>query len=214
MVRYNGFEKRRGGCKSMDEIKQMLGLVLEKVNIISENVIELKQRVGKLEERLDRVEERLDRVEERLNRVEARLDRVEERLDRVEERLDKVEHRLDELEKRFDVLEKRVDRLEIETTKNSVMLEDLKRRLELLAEIQQSHFEHDKREHEELRRYVDGRFSVLEFAIKQLSSDMEDMKKDIKELKENRVKVEIFYEILGRHEVEISNLKKAVFSAN
>ncbi|ADQ08054.1 conserved hypothetical protein [Caldicellulosiruptor hydrothermalis 108] len=177
----------------MDEIKQMLTLVLEKVDSIDKGLEEVKQR-------LDKVEERLDRVEERLNKVEERLDRVEERLDAVE--------------RRIDALEKRVAKLEVETTKNSIMLEDLKRKLELMAEIQQSHFEQDKREHEELRRYVDGRFAVIEFAIKQLSSDMEEMKKDIKELKENRVKIEVFYEILGRHEVEISNLKKAVFSAN
>ncbi|ADQ47154.1 hypothetical protein Calkro_2331 [Caldicellulosiruptor kronotskyensis 2002] len=191
----------------MDEIKQMLTLVLEKVDSIDKGLGEVKQR-------LDRVEERLDRVEERLDRVEERLDRVEERLDRVEKRLDAVEQRLDAVEQRLDTLEKRVDKLEVETAKNSIMLEDLKRKLELMAEIQQSHFDQNKREHEELRRYVDGRFAVIEFAIKQLSSDMEEMKKDIKELKENRVKIEVFYEILGRHEVEISNLKKAVFSAN
>ncbi|AEM74672.1 hypothetical protein [Caldicellulosiruptor acetigenus] len=191
----------------MDEIKQMLTLVLEKVDNIDKGLEEVKQR-------LDRVEERLDRVEERLDRVEKRLDAVEQRLDAVEQRLDAVEQRLDAVEQRLDTLEKRVDRLEVETTKNSVMLEDLKRKLELMAEIQQSHFEQDKREHEELRKYVDGRFVVLEFAVRQLSSNLEEMKKDLKELKENRVKVEVFYEILGRHEVEISNLKKAVFSAN
>ncbi|ADQ03790.1 hypothetical protein Calow_0183 [Caldicellulosiruptor owensensis OL] len=143
-----------------------------------------------------------------------KVDRINDGLEEVKQRLDAVERRLDAVEQRLDTLEKRVDRLEVETTKNSVMLEDLKRKLELMAEIQQSHFEQDKREHEELRKYVDGRFVVLEFAARQISSSMDEMKKDIKELKENRVKVEVFYEILGRHEVEISNLKKAVFSAN
>jgi len=170
----------------MEELKQMMTLMLEKVDRINDGLEEVKQR----------------------------LDAVEQRLDAVEQRLDAVEQRLDAVEQRLDTLEKRVDRLEVETTKNSVMLEDLKRKLELMAEIQQSHFEQDRREHEELRKYVDGRFVVLEFAVRQLSSDMEEMKKDLKELKENKVKVEVFYEILGRHEVEISNLKKAVFSAN
>ncbi|ADL41594.1 hypothetical protein COB47_0240 [Caldicellulosiruptor obsidiansis OB47] len=205
----------------MDEIKQMLTLVLEKVDSIDKGLEEVKQRLDRVEERLDRVEERLNRVEERLDMVEQRLDAVERRLDAVEQRLDAVEQRLDAVEQRLDTveqrlgnLEKRVDRLEVETTKNSVMLEDLKRKLELMAEIQQSHFEQDRREHEELRKYVDGRFVVLEFAVRQISSNLEEMKKDLKELKENRVKVEVFYEILGRHEVEISNLKKAVFSTN
>ncbi|WAM36010.1 hypothetical protein [Caldicellulosiruptor acetigenus] len=212
----------------MEELRQMMTLMLEKVDRINDGLEEVKQRLDRVEKRLDKVEERLDmveqrldavekrldEVEQRLDKVEQRLDRVEERLNAVEERLDRVEQRLDAVEQRLDTLEKRVDRLEVETTKNSVMLEDLKRKLELMAEIQQSHFEQDKREHEELRKYVDGRFVVLEFAVRQLSSNLEEMKKDLKELKENRVKVEVFYEILGRHEVEISNLKKAVFSAN
>lgn len=156
----------------------------------------------------------MDEIKQMLTLVLEKVDSIDKGLEEVKQRLHKVEERLDAVEQRLDTLEKRVDKLEVETSKNSIMLEDLKRKLELMAEIQQSHFDQDKREHEELRRYVDGRFAVIEFAIKQLSSDMEEMKKDIKELKENRVKIEVFYEILGRHEVEISNLKKAVFSAN
>lgn len=94
------------------------------------------------------------------------------------------------------------------------MLEDLKRKLELMAEIQQAHFEQDKREHEELKKYIDDRISIVELAVRRLSDDVRTLKEDVKELKEKRVNVEVFYEILGRHEVEISRLKKALHSAS
>lgn len=94
------------------------------------------------------------------------------------------------------------------------MFEDFKRKFEFMVEIQQFYFEQDKCEYEELRKYVDGRFVVFEFVVRQFLSNLEEMKKDLKEFKENRVKVEVFYEILGRYEVEISNFKKVVFLVN
>ncbi|WP_271629112.1 hypothetical protein [Caldicellulosiruptor sp. DIB 104C] len=191
----------------MEEIKQMIGLVLEKVDGVAAAVEEVKQRLRQVEERLDRVEERLDRVEER-------LDKVEQRLDALEKRVDSLEQRVERLEQKVDVLEQRVDRLEKETAKNSVMLEDLKRKLELMAEIQESYMQQNAREHEELKKYIDDRISIVELAVRRLSDDFRTLKEDVKELKEKRVSVEVFYEILGRHEVEISRLKKALPSAS
>ncbi|WPX09081.1 hypothetical protein [Anaerocellum danielii] len=212
----------------MDEIKQMIGLVLEKVNKISDDMAEVKHRLEVVEQRLDKVEHRLEVVEQRLDKVEHRLEVVEQRLDKVEHRLEVVEQRLDALEKRLDVLEQRVeglerrvdglerriDRLEVETTKNSVMLEELKRKLELMAEIQESYMQQNAREHEELKKYIDDRISIVELAVRRLSDDIRTLKEDVRELKENRVNVEVFYEILGRHEVEISRLKKALQTAS
>ncbi|WAM33965.1 coiled-coil domain-containing protein [Caldicellulosiruptor morganii] len=177
----------------MDEVKQMLGLVLEKVNTINEGLNEVKQR---------------------LDRVEERLDRVEQRLDALEKRLDVLEKKVEAFERRVDGLERRIDRLEAETTRNSVMLEDLKRKLELMAEIQESYMQQNAREHEELKKYIDDRISIVELAVRRLSDDIRTLKEDVRELKENRVNVEVFYEILGRHEVEISRLKKALQTAS
>jgi len=163
---------------------------------------------------MDEIKQMLSLVLEKVNTINEGLDEVKQRLDRVEERLDRVEERLDRVEQRLDVLEKRVDKLEVETTKNSVMLEDLKRKLELMAEIQESYMQQNAREHEELKKYIDDRISIVELAVRRLSDDVRTLKEDVKELKEKRVNVEVFYEILGRHEVEISRLKKALPSAS
>jgi len=114
---------------------------------------------------MDEIKQMLSLVLEKVNTINEGLDEVKQRLDRVEERLDRVEERLDRVEQRLDVLEKRVDKLEVETTKNSVMLEDLKRKLELMAEIQESYMQQNAREHEELKKYIDDRISIVELAV-------------------------------------------------
>ena len=65
------------------EIKEMLGLILNKLDGI--------------ESRMDRLESRMDRLESGMDRLESRMDRIEIRMDRIESRMDKLESRQDEI---------------------------------------------------------------------------------------------------------------------
>src|SRR5680860_555907 len=70
------------------EIKEMLGLILNKID--------------GLESRFDRLESRFDGLESRFDRLESRFDGLESRFDGLESRFDGLESRFDGLESRFD----------------------------------------------------------------------------------------------------------------
>ncbi|MEZ0537186.1 hypothetical protein ACAG39_08010 [Caldicellulosiruptoraceae bacterium PP1] len=134
----------------------------------------------------------------KIDGVEKRLERVEQRLDNVEKRLDMVEQRLDNLEQDVAILKDRVDKLEDSVNKNAILLEDTKRKVELMAEIQQSYIDQNQREHEQLKVLFNDKIEVVETAVKSLA-------KDVKEIHSG---IDTLAEISGKHEFEISRIRK------
>jgi archaellum component FlaC len=92
------------------------------------------QHFSSLNQRFDRVDQRLDRVEQRLDGVGQRLDGVDQRLDRVDQRLDGIDQRFDRVDRRFDGIDQRLDNLETGVRHAHVLIEDLRGKVQLVAE--------------------------------------------------------------------------------
>lgn len=101
---------------------------------------------------------------------------LDEKLKPVHERLDKMDSRLDNMDSRLDKMDGKID-------KNAVMLEKLDTNVKIIAEVQKSHIEQDKKEHVEIIKPLSEKVDVIELAVK-------DISKEVKELKEKFDKVE------------------------
>nr|WP_245331509.1 hypothetical protein [Clostridium algifaecis] len=75
------------------------------------------------------------------------------------------------------------DRLASEVKKNSVKLESIEKKIDIIAEVQKSHMEQNEKAHNEIIKPLSEKVSVIELAVK-------DTSKDMKELKEKFDKVE------------------------
>lgn len=75
------------------------------------------------------------------------------------------------------------DRLAGEVKKNSVKLESIEKKIDIIAEVQKSHMEQNEKAHNEIIKPLSEKVSVIELAVK-------DTSKDMKELKEKFDKVE------------------------
>lgn len=71
-----------------------------------------------------------------LKRIEARIGGLEERLDRTESKIDNMEKRLDRTESKID--------------KNTIMIEDLTKKVQIVAEVQSSHKEQNERQSDKI----------------------------------------------------------------
>lgn len=76
----------------------------------------------------------------------------------VNTRLGSLETKVVSLESRFDSLESKVD-------KNTLMLEQMQDKIEEIAEVQENHYAENKREHEEIKKLVYDKVSLLETAV-------------------------------------------------
>ena len=98
----NGIILKEGGETVEIELKEMLGLILDKLDGLESGMDKLVSRMDRLESRMDRLESRMDRLESRMDGLESRMDRLESRMDGLESRMDGLESRMDGSKSRQD----------------------------------------------------------------------------------------------------------------
>ena len=108
--------------------------------------------------------------------IEVLSNLLDEKLKPVNDRLDKMDGRLDKMDGRLDKMDGKID-------KNTMVLEELKTKVETVAEVQKSYIEQNERQHNEMIKSLNEKTDVIELAVK-------DNSKGIKELNEKFDKVE------------------------
>jgi archaellum component FlaC len=100
---------------------------------------EMRRGFAGVERRFDAVDQRFDGVDQRFDGVDQRFDGVDRRFDGVDQRFDGVDQRFDGVDQRFNGVDQRFDGTDqkIETVRREagVIAEDLRSRLQLVAEI-------------------------------------------------------------------------------
>ena len=92
----------------------------------------------------------------------------------------------------------RVSGLETEVKKNSIELEDVNRKIDVIGEVQKAHKEQDEMAFRNTDVTIEEESDLLRTALKSVS-------KDVKEVKEN---IDVLKDMTGKHEVDINILKR------
>ncbi len=82
--------------------------------------------------------------------------------------------------------------------KNSIKLEAIERKIDIVAEVQTSHKEQNENSLNNIESNLKQKLSLIEAATKNISSDVKEVKESIDVLKD----------MTGRHEVDINILKR------
>lgn len=75
------------------------------------------------------------------------------------------------------------EKLTIEVRKNSIKLESIEKKIDIIAEVQTAHKDQNERAHSQVIKPLEEKISVIELAVK-------DTSKDVKEIKDKFDKVE------------------------
>lgn len=84
----------------------------------------------------------------------------------------------------------KVNGLETEVKKNSFKLENIEKKIDIIAEVQTAHKEQNQRGFEKVLQEQGNTNTLVASSLKTVSDDVVEVKKDIKELKEKFDKVE------------------------
>ena len=85
-----------------------------------------------------------------------------------------------------------------EIRKNSIKLESIENKLDIIAEVQVAHKEQDERSHKNFNSTFLEKTEIIELSTKNISNDIKDVKESVDVLKD----------MTGRHEVDINILKR------
>lgn len=89
-----------------------------------------------------------------------------------------------------DRLEAKVSGLETEVNKNSVKLESIEKKIDIISEVQIAHKEQNDRSYGKMLQEQENKNTLITASLQHVSDDVADIKKDIKDLNEKFDKVE------------------------
>lgn len=89
-------------------------------------------------------------------------------------------------------------KLEMEVRKNSIKLETIEKKIDIIAEVQTAHKEENAKEFEGNNKLINEKTDLIETALTNTS-------KDIRKVEEN---IDVLKDMTGRHEVDINILKR------
>lgn len=86
----------------------------------------------------------------------------------------RIELKVDGLESKVDGLESKLDGLEIVVNKNTIKLESMEKKIDIIAEVQTAHKEQTARMIEEDSKYLSEKLDIVEIATRRISSDVNE----------------------------------------
>ena len=104
----------------------------------------------------------------------------------------------DEIKAMFIKLLEGQDRVETEVKKNSIKLESIESKIDVIAEVQTAHKEQNV-------RALKNSDSLTEEKVDLLGTSIKSVSKDVNEVKEN---IDVMKDVLGRNQIDIEILKR------
>lgn len=95
-------------------------------------------------------------------------------------------------------MQKDIKTIDTKVDKNTIILENLQTKLEISAEVQNTHMDQNDRQAGEIMKNLDDRSSLIETAVIRTSMDVKEIK----------YSVFVLTEMTGKHDVEIKVLQK------
>lgn len=95
-------------------------------------------------------------------------------------------------------LETEINGVKNDIKKNSIKLEAIEKKIDIITEVQTSHKEQNEKSFKNTDSVIEEKASLMEISVKSVS-------KDVKEIKES---IEVLKDMTGRHEVDINILKR------
>lgn len=96
-----------------------------------------------------------------------------------------------------------ISALQTQVAKNTLLLESTRKDIQIIAEVQQSHYEQNQRAHQEILTVIDTRSSTIESVVKSISSTLGEIQEDNQS----------FDAIIGRHARTIETIQRKLAKA-
>jgi chromosome segregation ATPase len=94
--------------------------------------------------------------------------------------------------------------LNVKVDKNTMLLEDLKSKVETIAEVQKSHLEQNEKAHNEIVKNLNEKIDVIELAVKDTSNDVKEIQENLEPLCEDMIVVKSVVKIIVNDIADLS----------
>ena len=91
----------------------------------------------------------------------------------INQKIDGLDGKIESVDKKVDLVDKKVDLVDKKADKNTVLLERMNDKLQILAEVQQNHLEINERQHNEMISSNNEQIQLLKNALQHVIHNMD-----------------------------------------
>ncbi|TDT57244.1 hypothetical protein [Fonticella tunisiensis] len=125
------------------------------------------------------INKRIDIVQNDISTLNKRMDTVQNDINTIDGRMDVMQNDISTMNGRMDVMEKDIKELRDRTDRNTIMLENVNRSIEILAEVQSASTEQLERAKDKDGKSIAERLDIIELSIKDTLGRVKEIQKDL-----------------------------------
>lgn len=118
------------------------------------------------------------------------LKSMNNKIEQIDNKIDKMDSRIDKIDNKIEQMDNRIDTIDNKINKNTILLEQLNKKVEIVAEVQTAHKEQNEQMFETIQNEHENKTTLITSSLKSVSDDVIEVKSNVKELKEKFDKVE------------------------
>lgn len=167
----------------MENVEKLLNQILESQLLMQESQRSMQQDIHELRDGQTRMTEDISGMKEDISGIKSDIEDLRQGQKSMREEMSDMKSDICSLKTETKTLNEKVD-------KNTLILEQLNKKLEIIAEVQTAHKEQDNRGFEKIAQEHGNTNTLITNSLKSVSDDVVVVKNDIKELKDKFDKVE------------------------
>ncbi|WP_019849671.1 hypothetical protein [Desulfitobacterium sp. PCE1] len=187
------------------EIREILNKLLHGQTTMSENIDSLQRDVSSMKGDISALQKDVGSMKGDISALQKDVGSVKGDISSLQKDVSSVKGDISALQKdvgsmKSDIpsLQKDVGNLQSLVAKNTLLLESTRKDIQIIADVQKSHYEQNQREHQEMLTIINSKTNIIELAVRSMSTTLGEIQEDSQSLDE----------IIGRHARSIETMKR------
>ena len=118
-------------------------------------------------------------INDRVGNIENNVSELNDRVTNIENNVSELNSRVTNIENQVSELNDKVDNVENKTDRNTLLLEDINKKVEVVGEVQSAFAEQLDRAKSKDNKSLGERLNIIELAVTDTSSRVKDVQKDL-----------------------------------
>ncbi|TWH57961.1 hypothetical protein DesLBE_2257 [Desulfitobacterium sp. LBE] len=178
------------------EMREILNKILHGQTAMSENIGLLQKDVSSMKSDISILQKDVGSLQQDVSSMKGDISALQQDVGSMKGDISALQQDVGSMKGDISVLQTQV-------AKNTLLLESTRKDIQIIAEVQQSHYEQNQRAHQEILTVIDTRSSTIESAVKSISSTLGEIQEDNQS----------FDTIIGRHARSIETIQRKLAKA-
>ncbi|WP_019849680.1 hypothetical protein [Desulfitobacterium sp. PCE1] len=184
--------------ENIDSLQRDVSSMKGDISALQKDVGSMKGDISALQKDVGSVKGDISSLQKDVSSVKGDISALQKDVSSVKGDISALQKDVGSMKSDIPSLQKDVGNLQSLVAKNTLLLESTRKDIQIIADVQKSHYEQNQREHQEMLTIINSKTNIIELAVRSMSTTLGEIQEDSQSLDE----------IIGRHARSIETMKR------